>query len=115
MRNIYRTSRRHFLKATSVIAGVAIVSNRRAAWAAEGDLIVRSQEPYNAEPALANLAAERITPVRHFYVRNHGPTPKLKENDIRLRIEGMVQRPLELSLAEIKARFRQETTEARLT
>ena len=116
MRSSFPISRRQFLIATSALAGAAMIGGgRRTALAAEGDLIVRSQEPYNAEPPLAALVAEPITPAKHFYVRNHGPTPKIQVNDYKLRIEGMVGRPLELTLAEIKERFRQVGGEATLT
>src|SRR4051812_10336389 len=105
MRTTYRTSRRRFLTTTVAVASVAFISRHRPVSAAEGDLIVRSQEPYNAEPPLASLVADPITPVKHFYVRNHGPIPKIDAESYKLRIEGMVETPLELSLAEIQRRF----------
>jgi sulfite oxidase len=108
------TSRRQFLKATSALASFAIIGGRRAA-AAEGDLIVRSAEPFNAEPALARLVAANITPVKDFYVRNHGPTLQVQASGFKVRLEGLIHKPSELSLAEIKERFRQETGEATLT
>jgi sulfite oxidase len=107
MRPTDGTSRRQFLRTTSAIAAAALVSKHRCARAAEGDLIVRSQEPFNAEPALLALLADRITPTKHFFVRNHGPVPKVNVSEYKVRIEGMVERPLELSLAELKERFRQ--------
>src|SRR5438034_864093 len=102
MRFASRSSRRQFLKAASALASVAIISTGRRAAAAEGDLIVRSPEPFNAEPPLLALVADTITPVKHFYVRNHAPTPKIAADGYKLRIDGMVEKPLELSLAEIK-------------
>jgi sulfite oxidase len=115
MRFTSRTSRRQFLKATSALASVAIIRAHRTAQAAEGDLIVRSQEPYNAEPPLIALVADGITPVKRFYVRNHGPMPKVDAASHKLRVEGLVDKPLDLTLAEIKERFRQLTAEATLT
>jgi sulfite oxidase len=66
------------------------------------DLIVRSAMPFNAEPTLTMLVADELTPVKHFYVRNHGPTPKIDERGFTVRIEGLVHRPRDLPLAELK-------------
>src|SRR5262245_47557908 len=110
----YSVSRRQFVQSAAAIAtGVGIAW--RPAFSAESDLIVRSADPNNAEPPLTALAGDRITPVKHFYIRNHGPMPKVDGNSHRVRIDGLVQRPLELSLVEIKQRFRPVTTEATLT
>jgi sulfite oxidase len=111
----YRSSRRGFLRATAALAVAGTLGRGRVAQAAEQDLIVRTAEPYNAEPPLIALVADQVTPVKHFYVRNHGPTPKVELNEYKVRVEGMVERPLELSVAELKDRFRQLTAEATLT
>ena len=73
----YKTSRRGFLRATAALAATGALGRGIVAWAAEPDLIVRTAEPYNAEPPLIALVADRITPVKRFYVRNHGPMPKV--------------------------------------
>jgi sulfite oxidase len=112
---IRNVSRRRFLQAAAALAAAGAVAPGRVAWGAESDLIVRSADPLNAEPALSALVAANITAVKHFYVRNHGPLPKVDAASYKLRVEGMVHRPQELSLAEIKERFRQVTTEATLT
>ncbi len=78
-------------------------------------LIVLSKTPYNAEPALDSLVAEQITPLELFYVRNHGPIPDSKASNGTLTIEGLVDKPGKLSLAEIKKRFEAAETEATLT
>src|SRR4051812_24512768 len=115
MRSMTFNSRREFLQASAAISAAAALGKGRVAWAAEQDLIVRSAEPYNAEPRLLALVADAITPMKHFYVRNHGPTPKIDANDYKLRVEGMVGLELELTLAQIKERFQQVTIEATLT
>ncbi len=69
------------------------------------EMIVHEQEPYNAEPPRAALAEHVITPVRTFYGRNHGTMPVVDPATWRLRIEGLVERPLELSLADLAERF----------
>lgn len=107
-------SRRRFLKTSAALATASFFVRRRG-FAAESDLLVRSADPLNAEPPLAALLAAPVTPVKHFYVRNHGPLPKVDAASYRLRIDGLVEKPLELSLAEIKDRFRASNTEATLT
>ena len=63
------------------------------------DMIVHDREPYNAEPPPAVLAAHALTPVPAFYTRNHGPVPRIDPAAWRLRVDGLVERPLELDLA----------------
>ena len=69
------------------------------------DMIVHEQEPYNAEPPRSALGQHAVTPLDTFYGRNHGTMPHLDPHTWRLRIEGMVQRPLQLSLEELRERF----------
>ena len=44
------------------------------------------------------------TPVDDFYIVQHYNQPEIAEQDYRLRVTGMVDRPMELTLAELKAR-----------
>jgi sulfite oxidase len=78
-------------------------------------LIVRSAKPLNAEPALEDLVADWITPVERFYVRNHGATPSVAADAFRLSVEGHVEKPLELSLAELIEHFPAAKATATLT
>jgi sulfite oxidase len=98
--------RRQFLKTSAVLATLAAMPHSRLGAEEslpEGkDLLVRSATPFNAEPELAALVADELTPVKHFYVRNHGPTPKIDEREFKLRIEGLVNKPRDFTLAEIK-------------
>ena len=73
-------------------------------------MIVRSTFPYNAEPSLDRLRASAITHQRDFYVRSHGDIPQLDAASHRLTVEGLVAQPLRLSIAELQARFPQQTT-----
>ena len=66
------------------------------------DLIVREQEPLNLEMPFSSLDGF-ITPNELFYVRNHFPIPEISANDWRLRIEGEVEAPFELSYDELRA------------
>jgi sulfite oxidase len=83
--------------------------------AEQPDLVARQADPYNAEPPLASLVAEAVTPVKHFYVRSHGPTLKLEASGYKLRVEGLVNKSLELSLDQLREQFKSHTTEATLT
>jgi sulfite oxidase len=69
------------------------------------DMIVHQQEPYNAEPTPSALAEHVLTPVRAFYGRNHGRMPRLDPLAWRLSVDGLVDRPLELSLAQLREGF----------
>jgi sulfite oxidase len=119
MPELQRSSRRTFLHFSAVLAGAAALP--RYARTDDGslpsgkDLIVRSASPFNAEPALAALVAGQLTPIKHFYVRNHGPVPKVDEPSFKLRIEGMVNQPREWTLAELKRLGSRSEQEATLT
>lgn len=112
----YSLSRRRFLQSTAALAAAcgwqlpALAVQR-----ADLDLIARQADPFNAEPALARLVASAVTPVKHFYVRSHGPVPKLESAGFKVRIEGLVRKPLELSLDELQQKFKSQTVEATLT
>ena len=43
-----------------------------ALWGKRRDIIVRAQQPFNAEPPASVLASSEITEVDAFYARNHG-------------------------------------------
>ncbi|XP_061991931.1 sulfite oxidase-like isoform X2 [Rosa rugosa] len=66
-------------------------------------LVVNSQEPFNAEPPRSALIASYVTPVDLFYKRNHGPIPVLDDiESYYMRYCGLVEKPLELSMADIR-------------
>jgi sulfite oxidase len=75
-------------------------------------LIVHTEMPYNAEPPLDRLRASRTTAVEDFYVRRHGNIPQLDDRVHRLRVGGRVATPLDLSMAELRARFSERTVTA---
>ncbi|MEV5987876.1 sulfite oxidase [Streptomyces sp. NPDC052051] len=82
-------------------------------WGKRGDMVVHDVEPFNAEPPPGALL-DRITPVDTFYGRNHGPIPRIDTASWRLRVDGLVDRPLELSLDDLRCRFPQESVVATL-
>lgn len=75
------------------------------AWGKSHDVIVHQSEPFNAESSLAVLVQQPVTSTEDFYVRNHGPVPELDPRLWRLSVDGMVDRPLELSLDDLQDRF----------
>ncbi|MGI8440226.1 MAG: sulfite oxidase [Thermoleophilaceae bacterium] len=75
------------------------------AWGKRSDMVVHGEDPFNAEPPRAALASAPVTPLDAFYVRNHGPVPELDPSSWRLRVGGLVERELELSLDELRTRF----------
>jgi DMSO/TMAO reductase YedYZ molybdopterin-dependent catalytic subunit len=62
--------------------------------------IVRSEEPLNLEMPFEKLEGF-ITSTRLFYVRTHFPIPKIDKSKWRLRVEGEVDRPVELSFDQL--------------
>ncbi len=66
------------------------------------DTIVHESEPFNAETSRASLAEASITPVDAFYVRGHAAVPDIDPESWRLRVGGLVERELELSLGDLR-------------
>src|SRR5687768_3463605 len=64
-------------------------------------LIVRSPRPEDLETPV-HLLTTWITPNDLFYVRSHFYTPSIDPAAWRLRIEGDVDRPLDLSLDDVR-------------
>lgn len=79
------------------------------------DLLVRTPSPPNGEPALPSLMESWITPVKHFYVRSHAPTPTIDTKDFILHVEGLVNESRDFSLLELKEKFASKITTATLT
>lgn len=66
-----------------------------------GGMIMRERDPLNLEMPFGSLDGF-ITPVDRFYVRNHFSIPQIDEKTWRLRIEGEVETPLELTYDEVR-------------
>lgn len=71
-------------------------------------LRILSDRPLNAETPVTLLDAE-ITPTEHHFVRNNGHVPqRAEQKDLtgwHLTIDGEVQRPLRLTLEELKRKY----------
>jgi sulfite oxidase len=68
-------------------------------------VVVRQEQPLNAETPLKLLRHDYVTPRELFYVRNHGSLPAVDPANYRLTVSGLVERPLEISLEQLKSEF----------
>jgi sulfite oxidase len=66
------------------------------------DAIIQTQQPLNLEAPLGPLRQSFVTPKELFYVRNHGTLPEVDPSSYRLEVSGLVERPLRLSLEELR-------------
>jgi sulfite oxidase len=78
------------------------------------DLIVHEEEPFNAETGLTALAEGPLTATDAFYVRGHGVVPEIDPAAWRLRVHGLVERELDLSLVTLREAFREREVTATL-
>ncbi|MBL9189035.1 MAG: sulfite oxidase [Opitutaceae bacterium] len=65
-------------------------------------MIVRQAEPVNLEMPFGSLD-QFVTRTEDFFVRCHFPIPEITRDRWRLRIRGLVQRPVELAFDELQA------------
>ncbi|KAK9820662.1 hypothetical protein WJX74_001642 [Apatococcus lobatus] len=77
-------------------------------------LLVRQAKPFNAETPAELLTSKLYTPSDLFYVRNHLPVPLIDPAAYTLRIEGEGLRTIELSLKDLKTKFKRHTISATL-
>jgi sulfite oxidase len=102
-----RLTRRQFI-GTAGLAGAALAAGQTGCSTVgpspddTGELIVRQEAPLNAEPKLSRLMESWITPTRSFYLRSHGTRPAVDPGTFTLRVEGMVERPLSLTLDDLE-------------
>ncbi len=109
--------RRSFLQQMSMGAvGLSVFGSRLSSVSAMdwSHWLVHSKAPMNAEPPLNDLVKSWITPVDSFFIRSHGNTPQLDGAAYRLSVEGLVETPLTLSIAEL-GRFEQHSVTATIT
>ena len=64
-------------------------------------MITREKEPPNLEMPFSALD-DFLTPNERFYVRCHFPIPEINERDWRLKIEGKVARPFEVTMDDLR-------------
>src|SRR5947199_5330992 len=103
-----RSSRRRFLATLAGAGPGALVASLppwvRAALASEPPgVIVRNDWPEHWETSLAALGRAWLTPNDVFFVRSHFIPPDVDAATWRLEVAGLVETPLALSLAELRA------------
>src|SRR5437868_7103305 len=64
-------------------------------------MITREKEPPNLEMLFSALDSF-VTPNEGFYVRWHFPSPNINERDWRLKVEGKVARPFEVTMDDLR-------------
>ncbi len=69
--------------------------------AIEAGLVVHCAHPLNCETSIPELTGGVVMPNAHFYVRNHFQIPTLDPATFQLRVGGIVDRPLSLSLRDL--------------
>ncbi len=67
----------------------------------DAGLIVHRVDPLNCETSIPALIGG-VMPSARFYVRNHFPVPALDASSWRLDVSGLVERPLSLSLRDLR-------------
>jgi DMSO/TMAO reductase YedYZ molybdopterin-dependent catalytic subunit/rhodanese-related sulfurtransferase len=69
--------------------------------AAEHGMVIHQADPLNFETSIPALIGGVVMPNAHFYVRNHFAAPAINANVWRLKVSGLVERPLSLSLRDL--------------
>jgi anti-anti-sigma factor len=67
----------------------------------EAGMVVHRTHPLNCETSIPALMGGVVMPNQRFYVRNHFQIPKLDPSSWRLKVVGLVERPLSLSLRDL--------------
>jgi DMSO/TMAO reductase YedYZ molybdopterin-dependent catalytic subunit len=71
--------------------------------AIKAGLTVHRAHPLNGETSIPALLGGVVMPNAHFYVRNHFQIPLLDASTWRLDVSGLVERPLSLSLRDLRS------------
>ncbi|KAF1850362.1 molybdopterin binding oxidoreductase [Cucurbitaria berberidis CBS 394.84] len=66
------------------------------------DMIHVLQFPYNGEPPRERLVKTEITDNKDHFVRNHGGIPEIDPNEYYFEVEGLVNEPKSISLAQLQ-------------
>jgi DMSO/TMAO reductase YedYZ molybdopterin-dependent catalytic subunit len=64
-------------------------------------MVVHRADPLNFETSIPALIGGVVMPNAHFYVRNHFRAPTIDASTWTLQIDGLLERPLALSLREL--------------
>jgi DMSO/TMAO reductase YedYZ molybdopterin-dependent catalytic subunit len=93
-------TRRDLLRSAPLVALPALAGMRFPDDPPSPGLTVRLNEPRNLEAPFSHLTTFR-TPTEQFYVRSHFAVPAVDPKTYRLKVEGAVEKPLELSLDDL--------------
>ena len=107
-------NRREILKQGGLVAPFLLAGNVSLS-AQQTAMIVHGRVPHNSETRLDRLIESWITPNELFYVRSHAPVPTVDVDQFRLTIDGLVNKPLTISLRELRTGFSQRSFVATLT
>lgn len=67
------------------------------------ELRVQKQEPFNSQPTLSKLRESYITPISHWFIRNHHPVPDISNDEYELLLTGKyINEPITFSLKQLK-------------
>jgi hypothetical protein len=69
--------------------------------AIDAGLVVHRAHPLNCETSIPALIGGVVMPNARFYVRNHFQIPSLEPSTWRLKVGGLVERPLSLTLHDL--------------
>lgn len=98
-------SRRELLRAAPLAAAAPLLAGRAAAVQPTEQwfpgMIVRQLEPQNLEMPFSFLVDRTVTNER-FFVRSHFAAPAVDPKTFKLTVEGHVEKPLELTLADLR-------------
>jgi DMSO/TMAO reductase YedYZ molybdopterin-dependent catalytic subunit len=70
--------------------------------AIDAGLVVHRGHPLNCETSIPALVGGVVMPTARFYVRNHFQIPDLDAEAFRLRVRGLVERPLSLTMRDLQ-------------
>jgi sulfite oxidase len=87
----------------AILAAAAVVFSKRGRTAEEppSGMITLSPRPADLEMPSEGFLDE-ITPARHFFVRCHTYVPQVKLSDWKLKVGGLVENPVALTLTDLK-------------
>jgi sulfite oxidase len=88
--------------------------SRMTRYGKRADMVVHEEEPFNAETGAAALAEGPVTATEAFYVRGHAAVPEIVPEAWRLRVHGLVERELDLSLVTLREVFPEREVTATL-
>src|SRR4051812_5645237 len=95
-----RVSRRALIAGVAALPIAYRTTLKSAAAGAElPEFVIREREPQNLESDFSRLDSF-ITPTDQLYLRNHFAIPKLDSQSWRLKVEGAVRSPLDLTYDE---------------